>query len=167
MTFDFRLMNVFLGIGSNIGDKLQHIEASLALLQQKAGTIKKVSAFYETEPWGFQSDDTFLNIVAEIETCLSPSDLFAACKNIENKLGREQKKANAYQSRPIDIDVLFYGNEILKTEQLAIPHPLIQERLFVLQPFCDIAPDFLHPILHEKMSVLLEKCADKNWVKKI
>ena len=160
-------MRAYLGLGSNIGDRQRNIEKSLDLLQRKAIPFRAVSKLYETEPWGFFCDDVFLNCVAEVETDLNPSELLAVCKTIEKKMGRVQKKTHQYESRPIDIDILFYGNQIFNTDELTIPHPLIQERLFVLQPFCDIAPDFIHPQLHERMDVLLEKCPDKNWVKSV
>ena len=158
-------MTAFLGIGSNTGDRLLHIEKALELLQQEAGRIVKISNIYETEPWGFQSENSFINLVLTIETSLVPVELLRICKQIEKKAGRKKTAASGYQNRPLDIDILFYENRILKTAALTIPHPLIQERLFVLQPLCDIAPDFVHPQLHEKMSVLLEKCRDKSWVR--
>ena len=158
-------MHAYLGLGSNIGDRKRNIEKALDLLQQETISVLAVSKLYETEPWGFICDNAFLNSVAKIETDLSPSNLLTVCKAIEKKMGRVQKKTDKYESRPVDIDILFYEDTIFNEEGLTIPHPLIQERLFVLQPFCDIAPDFIHPQLHERMDILLEKCQDKNWVR--
>ena len=118
-------------------------------LNQQVGTITNQSAIYETEPWGFESDDIFWNQVLEISTGLSAEEVLTQTQQIENELGRT-RKANRYDSRIIDIDILFFGNQIIQTENLVVPHPRIQERKFALVPLCEIVSGLIHPIFQKK-----------------
>ena len=112
----------------------------------------------ETEPWGFQSENTFLNTAVAYETTLTPTELLAATQQVERTLGRTTKSIGGiYSDRPIDIDILLYGNETIATGELTIPHPLMHKRLFVLQPLAAIAPDALHLLLNKTIAALLEE----------
>jgi 2-amino-4-hydroxy-6-hydroxymethyldihydropteridine diphosphokinase len=144
---------VFLGLGSNIGDKEEHINKALTLISE-FNEVKKISHIYLTEPVGNINQEWFLNCVVEIETEIDPKKLLSSIKSIERKLGRTKTVKNG--PRSIDIDILFYGDFVVKTKNLVIPHPLIQERLFVLQPMMDVNPDFVHPILNKSILKLYE-----------
>ena len=137
---------VFLGLGSNIGNKEDNINKALTFISELY-TVKKKSHLYLTEPVGNIKQDWFLNCVVEIQTDVDPKKLLSSIKSIERKLGRTKTVKNG--PRIIDIDILFYGDHILNTKTLVIPHPSIQERLFVLQPMMDIDPDVIHPVLQK------------------
>lgn len=152
---------VFLGLGSNIGDKEEHINKALTLISE-FNEVKKISHIYLTEPVGNINQEWFLNCIVEIETEIDPKKLLSSIKSIERKLGRTKAVKNG--PRIIDIDILFYGDFVVKTKNLVIPHPLIQERLFVLQPMMDINPDFVHPVLKKSIRELYE---DHPWAEKV
>jgi len=142
---------VFLGLGSNIGEKEDNIRKALRLLSE-VGQVKKTSSLYLTEPVGIAEQDWFLNCAVQIETDMGPQKLLPALKTIERKLGRIKTVKNG--PRTIDIDILFYGDRIVKTKHLVIPHPLLQHRLFVLQPMMDLAPSYVHPLLKKSIQDL-------------
>jgi 2-amino-4-hydroxy-6-hydroxymethyldihydropteridine diphosphokinase len=143
---------VFLGLGSNRGDKRGNIEKAIALIAVRAGEVSALSGFYETSSWGYVSAETYLNAVAKVETGLSPSGLLTVTQMIEKELGREDKTVNGvYRDRIIDIDILLYDNLVLQTPELTIPHPLMLQRRFVMQPLSEIAPDMLHPVSGKTM----------------
>ncbi len=155
------MVKVFLGLGSNIGDKEKNIHDALSHLSDFC-TIKKISHFYLTEPVGDVKQDWFLNCCAKIETKLAPEDLLIHLKAIEQKLGRTKTVKNG--PRCIDIDILFYGDEVVKTKDLLIPHPRIQGRLFVLRPLLDLDPEFIHPVT--KISIQ-EMYQSRPWFEKV
>lgn len=142
---------VYLGLGTNIGNKRKNMVTAAALLAERAGDILSLSSFYETEPWGFESDNTFLNAALALETTYTPLALLHLTQQIEREMGRTQKSNGAYHDRIIDIDILLYGNERINNEELVVPHPLMQQRLFVMQPLAEIAPSLLHPVLQKTM----------------
>ena len=150
------MATTFLSLGSNIGNKRKNIITASTLLAERAGDILALSALYETEPWGFKSDNTFLNAVLMLETSLSPEDLLALTIQIEKEVGRTTKTNGQYQDRIIDIDILTYDNLIMKTPQLTLPHPHMHERDFVLEPLTEIAPGLIHPVLKKSISQLLQ-----------
>jgi 2-amino-4-hydroxy-6-hydroxymethyldihydropteridine diphosphokinase len=131
----------------------------------KLGVLVCSSNIYETEPWGFEHEFNFLNQVVVIESCLSATDILDITQQIEKDLGRIRKK-NQYSERTIDIDILFYGDEIISSDRLIIRHPRIQERLFALTPMFDVAADFIHPRLAKSIKDLLSICPDQMKVKK-
>lgn len=141
----------FIGIGSNLGNKEENIRKAVELIKKKCKILKK-SSLYETEPIGFKKQDWFLNSVVEIETGLKPIELLEFLQSIEKNLKRA--KTIKYGPRIIDLDILFYGNEILKEKNLVVPHPRLHERLFVLEPLKEIAPRFVHPVLKKKIDEL-------------
>jgi len=152
---------VYLGFGSNIGDREANITQALRLISEIC-TVKKKSHLYHTEPVGNTEQDWFLNCVVEIETDIDPKHLLSIFKSIERTLGRIKTTKNG--PRIIDIDILFYGNRIVKTKNLVIPHPLLQERLFVLQPMMDLNPSFVHPVLKKPIQELYKNHPDKEKV---
>lgn len=145
------MASVYLGLGTNIGNKRKNMVTAAALLAERAGDVLSLSSFYETEPWGFDSENTFLNAALELETICSPMELLHLTQQIEREMGRTQKSDGSYHDRIIDIDILLYGNEIIHTEELVVPHPLMQQRLFVMQPLAEIAPSLVHPVLQKSM----------------
>lgn len=154
------MAEVFLSLGSNLGDRLGYIKfAVFELIKTEKIKLLKVSSIYNTEPWGNSAQGEFLNCVLKIFTDLSPINLFEKIKFIEQKVGRKNSKK--WLSREIDIDILFYDNLILKTENLAIPHPEIPNRKFVLVPLNEIAENFIHPILKKSASHLLKDTNDE------
>ena len=157
---------VFLGLGSNLGERELYLNNAVGLIGRSIGFISEKSGIYETEPWGFQSENNFLNMVIKIHTELKPHDLLKQIQGIEDKLGRV-RNAKQYASRTIDIDILFYANRIIERPDLTIPHPLIQDRKFVLVPLCEIAPKMIHPLLSMTFEDLLLKCRDERKVTKI
>ena len=152
---------VFLGLGSNIGDKEGSITKALHLISELC-EVKKESHVYLTEPVGDTNQEWFLNCVVEIEAELEPKRLLSALKSIERKLGRVKTVKNG--PRTIDIDILFYGDRIIKTKALVIPHPSAHERLFVLQPMMDLQPYFVHPLLKKSIQELYNSHPRKEKV---
>jgi 2-amino-4-hydroxy-6-hydroxymethyldihydropteridine diphosphokinase len=159
-------MKVYLSIGGNLGNRELNLENALIALTQNVGTIEAASPVYETEPVGFESDNQFLNMAVIVETFLNPYAIIDQIRIIENKFGRK-RQANRYISRTIDIDLIFYDNQIIDEKELIIPHPRMHERKFVLVPLCDIAPDFIHPILNQSIKEILENSKDESVVKPI
>ena len=146
---------VYLSLGSNIGDRIGYIQQATSLLGGVENiSIIRTSAFYETEPWDMDSPNWFVNAVVELKTSLSPQNLLAECKRIETLLGRSDKPSSDYKDRTIDIDILFYGKEIVKDENLTIPHKYVHLRAFILVPLLELIPDFEHPVLHKTISEL-------------
>lgn len=143
---------VYLSLGSNNGDRIGYIQQATSLLGAVEGIkIIRTSAFYETEPWNMDSNVWFVNAVAEIKTVLPPQALLAECQRIEQQLGRKRNIDNNYQDRTIDIDILFYGKEIINEENLVIPHKYLHLRAFTLVPLLELIPDFIHPVLHKSI----------------
>jgi 2-amino-4-hydroxy-6-hydroxymethyldihydropteridine diphosphokinase len=148
---------VYLGLGTNLGDKERNLDDSVVALSTKVGEILRQSSFFTSKPWGFESENEFLNAVVLMETNLSPFGLLEKIQEIERNLGRKTKSANGYADRLIDIDILLYDNLIINHPILKIPHPLIAERDFVLIPLVEIAPDLVHPVLGKRIQEMLSK----------
>ena len=147
---------VYLGLGTNLGDKEQNMNSAIRKLSLEVGEIIRQSGFHISKPWRFQSENEFLNAVILAETNLLPSELLVKTQQIELELGRTAKSANGYADRVIDIDILLYDNLIIDTPELKIPHPLIMERDFVYIPLLEIAPDLVHPIAGRKIADVLK-----------
>jgi 2-amino-4-hydroxy-6-hydroxymethyldihydropteridine diphosphokinase len=165
------MTEVFLLLGSNQGERQDFISGAIEMISEKAVTILNKSALYETEPWGFEAPTAFLNQVVEIKTELGPNELLEQLLTIETRLGRIRPfdscgcgEPAGYSSRTIDIDILFYGQRLVFTDNLMIPHPRLHERRFSLVPMNEIAPDFVHPLLKKTISVLLQECRDRTEV---
>lgn len=154
-------------LGGNSGDRAEYIRQATDLLIQRTGTLATASSLYETAPWGFESDEPFLNQVLQIETDLCPEAFLQQALAIEEALGRKRQPEVRYASRTIDIDLLFCDTEIIRTQTLTVPHPRIAERRFVLVPLNEIMPGFVHPLLRKSVSQLLAECNDPLPVKKL
>lgn len=146
---------VYLSLGSNKGDRIGYVQQATGLLSAVEDiSIVRTSAFYETEPWNMHSETWFVNAVVEIKTKLTPQELLIECHRIEKQLGRVRDKENIYSDRTIDIDILFYGKEIINEENLIIPHKYVHLRAFTLVPMLELSPDFEHPVMHKSISDL-------------
>jgi 2-amino-4-hydroxy-6-hydroxymethyldihydropteridine diphosphokinase len=141
-------MKACLLLGSNIGDREDFLQRANECIAKCCGEIIAVSAIYETEPWGFDADTTFLNQALIIETDLLPGSLLSHCLCIENELGRDRSmdSCGTYRSRNIDIDILFYENVVCQTPELTLPHPRLHLRKFALEPLEEVAPEWVHPV---------------------
>mgnify|MGYP002592494976 FL=1 len=147
----------YLALGTNIGNKRRNMITAAALLAERVGDVLALSGFYETEPWGFQSENTFLNAALQLETSLSPLELLKATQQIEVEMGRTQKSNGTYHDRIIDIDILLYDDLILQTPELTLPHPLMQDRRFVMEPLLEVAPNVVHPVFKKTVVSLMRE----------
>lgn len=154
---------ILLGLGSNLGNRAENLLTAQKLVNEKVGKILSKSSIYETAPWGITEQNAFLNQVIEVETSFSPSAVLHLLLKIEKDMGRIRE--TKWGERSIDIDILYYNNEIISTENLVVPHPFIQERKFVLVPLSEISPAFIHPKLKQSNLELLEKCQDSGEIK--
>jgi 2-amino-4-hydroxy-6-hydroxymethyldihydropteridine diphosphokinase len=145
---------VYISIGSNLGDREENCAHAIKLLKENGITVKKQSSMHETEPWGVKDQPKFINMAVEVETDKKPEELLRVLKEIEKEIGRTE--TTKWGPRVIDLDILFYDDLILKTPVLEIPHPLLQERDFVLKPLSEIAPDKKHPVSGKTVKEMLE-----------
>ena len=155
--------NIFLGLGSNQGDRELNLKNSIKLLNSRVGKVLNSSGIYESEPWGVKNQNYFLNQIIEIETHIDPNDLLNICKNIEYDMGR--KPGIKWGKRVIDIDILYYQSKVINQKKLIIPHKLMHERKFVMIPLNDLNENHLHPILKISNKEILNKCIDSCKVK--
>ena len=153
---------VYLLFGSNLGERAANIANAITLLENQGVSPIKLSSLYETEPWGNIEQGKFLNRVGKFSTTVSPSGLMKSILKIEEAMGRVRTKK--WAPRIIDIDILFYGNQIVSQSDLQIPHPELEKRKFALTPMEEIAPDFMHPVLKKSIKELLTECNDSMSV---
>jgi len=153
---------VYIQLGSNLGDREGYLKQSQTMLIDEIGLIIKKSSIYESSPWGVENQGSFLNQVLLLETDVKPFDLLDIILNIEKEMGRV--RIEKWGERIIDIDILFYNDEIIETNNLCIPHPYISKRRFVLSPLDEIAKNYIHPILHKTINKLLLECLDEEKV---
>ena len=153
-------VSVYLGLGSNMGDRQENLNRALNFLSQRL-RVKQTSSVYDTEPVGNAEQPRFLNMVCQAYTRLAPKGLLALAKGIESKLGRS---GNSNTPRPIDIDILLYGEQVIETPDLVIPHPGMIKRAFVLVPLMEIAPDLVHPVSGKTVKGLLQDIKEKQGV---
>lgn len=149
---------VFLSLGGNLGDRQANLDKALTAITAKIGIVLTVSSIFETKAWGIENQPDFLNQVILVETNLSPKETLAAALAIELEMGRVREQK--WYTRIIDIDLLFFDQQIITSKKLTIPHPFIPERNFVLAPLVEIAPDFIHPILKKSISALYKDSKD-------
>ena len=159
--------NCFLLLGSNQGNRIKNFSRAGNEIRNKIGEIQRVSSVYETEAWGFKSKQHFFNMVISLETILEAGEILRSIMEIEIALGRERNNDGGYASRLIDIDILFFDDEIIDDPQLQIPHPRLHERMFTLIPLMEISPEKIHPVFGKSISELLVECSDKLSVKKL
>ena len=152
------MATVYLGLGTNLGNKEANLRTAIHKLQERIGKQVSLSSFYETAPWGFESDHSFLNAAIGLETSLSPIEILHITQEIEKELGRTKKSVNgSYRDRLIDIDILLYDTLVLQTPELTIPHPLMTERDFVMKPLIEIAGNVIHPTRQKTLSELYQE----------
>ena len=159
------MADVYLILGGNLGDRYRNLQKAIELISGDIGKIVNKSSVYETEPWGFDHRLNFLNQVVKIITSLKPGEVLEEIIKIEKLCGRKRQNT-VYTARVIDIDILFYNNKVIKSDKLTIPHPKIQERMFVLAPMAELQPDLIHPGLQVPVCHLKNKCRDTKWVRK-
>ncbi len=159
--------DLLLLLGSNTGNRRAILLQAISEIEADLGSIISRSSLYETKAWGFDGDD-FLNQVVMVSSSFNALECLEKTQSIEKRLGRQKKSRNGiYKNRLIDIDILFFGEQILELEHLIIPHPKIAERRFTLAPLGELIPDFVHPKLNKRMSELLIDCEDQTEVKKL
>ena len=156
---------ICLSIGTNLGDRTFNINQSIKCLESELGKVLLISSVYETDAWGLTNQPSYYNIALIQETLLNPFEALNITQHIENKLGRVRKEK--WGARIIDIDILFFNDDIIETERLIVPHPRISERKFVLSPLEEILPHYKHPIFNETISNLNRICTDNLKIKKI
>lgn len=152
---------VYIALGSNQGNRFEFLEKAVKQIGTKIGTIKSISPVYETDAWGFQGN-AFLNACLELETNKGALNIMELLLSIENEFGRKRTLEKGYQSRPIDLDVLLYKNEIIDHKRIQIPHPRMELRQFVLTPLSDIASEIIHPKIKKSIGELQLNCTDKS-----
>ena len=160
------IKKVYIGLGSNKGDKFRNIQLAIDEIHKRIGFVLKISRVYKSEAVGFEGD-SFLNACICVETFLKASPLMKTLLAIEKELGRKRSTAKGYESRSIDLDILYYDNEIINLKSLTVPHPELHKRKFVLAPLVDIAPELEHPTLNKTNLQLLEKCKDMTDIEAI
>ena len=156
MTQDF---NCILSIGSNLEDRSLNLRTAYQLIEEKVGPISRKSSVYESEAWGEENQPCFLNQIILAQTDLDPFQLLDALKSIEVEMGR--KKNTRWASRNIDLDILFYEDQVIRTKELIIPHKEIQNRNFILVPLVEVLPEFIHPVSKKSIRSLYLKCKDQ------
>ena len=156
--------NAYLLIGGNLGDRLANLNNAIQKIELHCGKIISSSAIYETAAWGFTEQPPFFNQALQVETALSATELMQQLLSIELSLGRE--RLLPLGPRSIDLDIIYFNNEIIQNDIVSIPHPRMEQRNFVLIPLNEIAPTFLHPVLHIPTSTLLKQCKDESHVYK-
>ena len=149
---------VFLALGSNEGDRQRLLQKGVAEIGLRIGGVERSSSVYETAAWGKTDQPAFLNMVVQISTTLAPLEILALTQTIETEAGRQ--RTEKWGARTLDIDILFYGDKVSNDVQLVLPHPYLHLRRFTLEPLNEIAPDFVHPALHQNISSLLASCPD-------
>lgn len=155
---------VYLQLGSNLGDRQALLQKALAKIEENLGALINISNIYESSPWGVDEQLYYLNQIVEVETKYTAEEVLVNVLNIEILLGRKRKKK--WGARFIDIDIIFYDNQIINTPTLCIPHKYVHKRNFVLVPLSEIACNYIHPVYNKKVAVLLKECKDSGKVSK-
>lgn len=160
--------NCLVLFGSNMGDKNEIFAQACLLINNRCGHVAAVSSAYESEPWGFEAEEWFLNRLIIVETELEPEEMMRRLLEIEKELGRvRHPETEGYTSRTADLDILYFGDRVMVSDSLIVPHPRLHKRRFTLLPLCEMVPQFVHPALQLTQTELLERCPDTSEVRKI
>jgi len=159
------MIDCYLSLGSNLGDRRLNLQEGIQFLQSKGVSITSLSSLYETDPVDIPYSGPFYNLALKARTSLSPENLLKICIDVEKTLGRVKRDRN--KPRTFDADIIFYGDQIVKKDDLVIPHPRMHLRNFVLIPLAEIAPAFMHPAFKKTVAILLKECPDGSAVKKL
>ncbi len=160
-----KMVKTVLLLGSNIEPRLTFLNRALSLLEEEMGKAVAISEVYESEPWGFEADTSFYNQAVMFETDKPAGEILNICMKTEAALGRKRGNTEVYTSRTIDVDILYFGNRVIKTKNLVIPHPRLHLRRFTLMPLTEIAAEMIHPLLNKTQKELLTMCPDHSEVK--
>lgn len=158
-----KFVETVLLLGGNMGDSAELCRKAVELIEKQIGETTRVSSLYGSEAWGFETEQDFINQAVVVRTSLPPHRVLVLTLEIEARLGRK-RSGNGYSSRTMDIDIIFYGSEIIDTPRLTVPHPRLHLRNFVLVPLCEIMPDFVHPVFGKNIRQLLDECPDEGKV---
>lgn len=158
------MTNVVLSLGSNIEPRKEHLDRAVSQIRTWSGKKLRLSNIYITEPYGYHSEHEYLNMAVELETSLTPQEIMQRISALESEMGRH-RTSDRIEDRTIDIDLLFYGGEIIHEKDLDVPHPRLHQRNFVLAPLLDIVPDLLHPELKKPVWELYDACKDKSEIR--
>lgn len=158
--------SAWVGLGTNLGNRFSNLAAARKSIVSDGGNISTVSKIYESAPWGYESKNMFYNQCLVLDTHLSAESLLHLLQDIESEMGRKQS-AGGYADRIIDLDLLFFDDLVMHTDDLVLPHPKIQERMFVLRPLAEIAPEKIHPVIGLTVSGLFEKLPGKESVRPV
>jgi len=156
---------VIAGLGSNLGDRFAALGQALEFIREEAGEITAASSVWETEPWGFEADEQFLNMVVVIQTQLTPARLMQRFRSIEGRMGRKRNSGGKYESRVIDLDILMWGDRVITLPGLEVPHEKLASRRFVLEPLAEVAPEAVHPVTGLTVAEMLQQCDDRSDVR--
>ena len=156
---------VIAGLGSNLGDRFAALGRAMELISEEAGEISAASSVWETEPWGFDADELFLNMVVVIRTTLDPARMMQLFRSIEGRMGRKRSGGGQYESRIIDLDILLWDNRVITLPGLEVPHPKLHSRRFVLEPLAEVVPEATHPVTGLTVTEMLELCDDRSDVR--
>ncbi|MHC1730649.1 MAG: 2-amino-4-hydroxy-6-hydroxymethyldihydropteridine diphosphokinase [Bacteroidales bacterium] len=156
---------VIAGLGSNLGDRFAALGRAMELIGEEAGEITAASSVWESEPWGFDADELFLNMVVVIRTTLEPARMMQLFRSIEGRMGRKRSGGGKYESRIIDLDILLWDNRVITLPGLEVPHPKLHSRRFVLEPLAEVAPEATHPVTGLTVAEMLELCDDRSDVR--
>ena len=156
---------VIAGLGSNLGDRFAALRRAMEMINGEAGEIIATSSVWETEPWGFDADDQFLNMVIVLRTALDPKGLIQRFRSIEGRMGRKKSGGGKYESRIIDLDILFWDDRVISIPGLEVPHPKLHSRRFVLEPLMEVSPETVHPVTGLTVAEMLQFCEDNSDVR--
>ena len=156
---------VIIGLGSNLGDRHAALGRAMELIREEAGEIIASSSVWESEPWGFDSDEQFMNMVVMTGTVMQPWQLMQLFRSIEGRMGRKRSGGGKYESRIIDLDILLWEERVISIPGLEVPHPKLSDRRFVLEPLFEVAPGALHPVTGLTVTEMLQMCEDRSDVR--